>query len=449
MKTLRNILIFIFISAIIIYIGLSLQDNFIFIKAKCLVLYEWLNKQNPMIAGAISLWALGSLSFLAKDVPRKIWRWIIKQTTVTLTINNSDDVYDYFLTWYYDTGRSKKSRTLVAGNHRYGNGISISNGASTNTNNIIMSAGYGVHYFIFGCRIFQFFRTEKEANNTTLTKESITIKTFGRSQTHFHKLIKELTPKKDDTDLTVIYKWDSRDNWWNSYGSQASRKFESVILPNEKRNSIVNHIEIFLKEKKWYIDHGIPYRTGIILHGIPGTGKTSLVQALCAKFKKPLHILSLSCISDDMLEEAFKRIPRNSIVLLEDIDTYSVAEKRTKTKSSGNDLLTILTLSGLLNAIDGVVASEGRILIATTNHLDKIDPALSRKGRFNLTVELSYLTQECFKEFFNKFYPDFELKDNIIFKSDITPAHLQALIMDNRKKPQVVLDEVLIKEDLT
>jgi len=144
-------------------------------------------------------------------------------------------------------------------------------------------------------------------------------------------------------------------------------------------------------------------------------------------------------------------------VLMEDIDTYSVTNER-KTGSGADgagdnkpdlaEMIGGLTLSGLLNAIDGIVASDGRILIATTNNLEKLDSALIRKGRFNLTVNIGYLTEPCFREFFSTFYPNFPIPPSTVFREEMSPAELQALIIDNRTSPEIVLSESVVQPAL-
>ena len=421
------------ISSVLFYVVSNLDT----LKMSGLAFYVWLNAQSPFLAGAIGIWVLGIVTFLARDIPNKVWAVVVKQTTVELTMNNIDDVYDHFLRWYHVSGRSAKARTLIAKNAEY----SWVDKKSGEFHEMDISAGYGKHYFTFGGKMFQLHRELKEANQTTEVKESLTIKTIGRSQKQFHELLKVVTPPKD-ADYTIVYKW--YEDYWKKCGEQAVRSFDSVVLPVDTKSKIVDHIDTFLNEREWYMNHGIPYRTGIILHGIPGTGKTSMVRALCDKFDKPLYVLRLCGISDDMLEAAFSELPKNSLVLIEDIDTYSVAGKRgdkieTDDQQSKVDQFVGLTLSGLLNAVDGIIASDGRILIATTNHVGKLDDALTRKGRFNLDIEIGYLEHGCILEFFSNFYPDFDVPD-VQFKEEMTPAELQSVILENINNPGAVLE---------
>lgn len=452
------------VSAIVIIISFSyVISNVENIKVTSIAFYAWLNNQSPFLAGAIGVWIIGVATWLARGIPNQLWNFSVKQLTVELTLNNIDEVYDNFLRWYHNTGRSGRARTLVAKNKDYHHVHVV----GEEFHDMDVSAGYGRHYFIYGGQVFQLDRNEKDASNIKDVKESITIKTIGRSQQQFHNLLHAITPPKEYGEITEIYKWDG--DYWRKYGTQASRSFDSVILPERTRTLIVDHIQTFLNRRGWYIDHGIPYRTGMILHGVPGTGKTSLARALCDKFDKPLYILSLNGISDNSLEEAFAELPSNTLVLIEDIDTYGVATSRrpnnkqfddptvhgaklgttvNEDDSNGVDTaLSMLTLGGLLNSIDGVIASDGRILIATTNHVNRLDAALTRKGRFNISVEIGYLEHDCIIKFFESFYPGFNVPENIEFKNDITPADLQATIMDNIEDPSVVLGTVVVENN--
>ena len=133
------------------------------------------------------------------------------------------------------------------------------------------------------------------------------------------------------------------------------------------------------------MDKGVPYRRGYLLHGPPGTGKTSFTQAIAGALKLNICYLNLSNgnMDDDGLNRALNNAPSQSIILLEDIDGIFVARESVNQGRDGG-----VSFSGLLNALDGVRSQEGRILFMTTNHKEKLDPALLRPGRCDFQVKL-------------------------------------------------------------
>lgn len=132
----------------------------------------------------------------------------------------------------------------------------------------------------------------------------------------------------------------------------------------------------------------MPYRRGYLLYGPPGTGKTSFVQAVAGALKLNICYLNLSGgrFDDDGLNRALNDAPAHSIILLEDIDGIFVEREAVSVQKKGRNV----SFSGLLNALDGVRSQEGRITIMTTNHREKLDPALLRPGRADVHVKLNY-----------------------------------------------------------
>ncbi|KAG8832204.1 hypothetical protein FRC18_005414 [Serendipita sp. 400] len=187
--------------------------------------------------------------------------------------------------------------------------------------------------------------------------------------------------------------------YWRYNGSRQKRPLSSIVLEPGVKDMIVADCKDFLRSEDWYAERGIPYRRGYLLYGVPGSGKTSLIHALAGELGLDIYVVSLSAkgMNDTMLMNLMGRIPQRCILLLEDLDaafTRSVTRDSTSTgvptttKTTSSSLLTTtiendgnsLSLSGLLNALDGVAASEGRLLFATTNHIDRLDEALRRPG---------------------------------------------------------------------
>ncbi|KAI8384067.1 P-loop containing nucleoside triphosphate hydrolase protein [Blakeslea trispora] len=187
---------------------------------------------------------------------------------------------------------------------------------------------------------------------------------------------------------------------WSAVGSKELRPFSSVILKNGQKEHILKDIQTFRSRESWYSIRGIPYRRGYLLYGPPGTGKTSLVQSVASKVNMNVAIISLSGkMDDENFAVMLREVPRNSILVMEDIDHCVIKDP----SSSGDDYSARITMSGLLNALDGVVAQEGSMIFMTCNDITRIQPALLRPGRIDMKMELGYADKDQIQKMFWRF----------------------------------------------
>ncbi|KAK6977499.1 P-loop containing nucleoside triphosphate hydrolase protein [Favolaschia claudopus] len=220
---------------------------------------------------------------------------------------------------------------------------------------------------------------------------------------------------------------------WRWADSRHKRPLGSIVLDPGVKEMLLGDARDFLGSEKWYNDRGIPFRRGYLLHGVPGSGKSSLIHAIAGELMLDIYVVSLSSawISDTVLMSLMGRVPKGAILLLEDLDaafTRSVSrmdgegssgegsetKRRSRDKFRERDTmseLNTLSLSGLLNALDGVAAAEGRILFATTNHLEKLDSALSRPGRMDVWVEFKNASKWQAEALFRNFFPSSDEDD--------------------------------------
>jgi len=182
-----------------------------------------------------------------------------------------------------------------------------------------------------------------------------------------------------------------------------ARPISSVVLPEDTSKQLVDDFSEFLSEEtaQYYQEHGIPYKRSYLFYGVPGAGKTSMIQALAGKFGRNLCYLSPTHpeLSDDSLKSAIERVPDNAIVVLEDVDALFGKNREKKIHQSP------LTFSGLLNALDGVGNHEGLVFVLTTNFKEQLDAALIRDGRVDMRVRFDYCTPNQIEKLFENFYP--------------------------------------------
>jgi chaperone BCS1 len=226
---------------------------------------------------------------------------------------------------------------------------------------------------------------------------------------------------------------------WIKILKDPPRSMESVILDKQLSQDVLRDMHMFLTSKEWYSRLGIPYRRGYLFYGPPGNGKTSLCRAFAGELKLDICILSLCSanMTDSRLMNMLRTAPIRSLIVLEDIDAAFV-------QRDSSDFSRRLTFSGLLNAIDGVASQEGRILIMTTNHIDKLDPALIRSGRCDLKLKICNASHDQIAAMFVRFFPGHEADAQIyagkITENEISMAQIQNHLMENRGSPEKAIE---------
>ncbi|ROW06627.1 hypothetical protein VPNG_06708 [Cytospora leucostoma] len=294
---------------------------------------------------------------------------------------------------------------------------------------------FGSHYFLYKGRICIFRRDknhDQQGYMLVSEREEISVSCFGRDPGVLKELLLEARMQfiKRDEHKTLIYRGTvpagTTTPTWQRCLARASRPFSTVILNEKVKQDLIDDVTDYLDPatRRWYSNRGIPYRRGYLLYGPPGTGKSSLSLALAGFFNMRIYIVSLSSITsnEENLGTLFAELPQRCVVLLEDIDTAGLTHTREEGDKSqnhnngdskGSDMvpgqLTTgdgntngtnnnnnnnnnnsngrLSLSGLLNILDGVASQEGRVLIMTTNHMEKLDKALIRPGRVDMIVK--------------------------------------------------------------
>ena len=302
---------------------------------------------------------------------------------------------------------------------------------------------------------FIWVQRERKGNAVEITSgspfETTTLTTLYRDRHIFADLFEEAhaLAEQGNEGKTKIYIPEYAN--WKEFGSpKRKRPLESVTLAEGVKEGVYNDVQAFLGARNWYMDRGIPYRRGYLLYGPPGTGKTSFIQALAGELDYNIAMLNLSQkgIVDDALNHLLTNIPPRTLVLLEDAD--AAFTNRRQVDDDGYSGANV-TFSGLLNALDGVASAEERLVFLTTNHVDRLDEALVRPGRVDMTIKLDNATQSQAEHMWDRFYadqdPEGSLRTTFIARlseqgilGKVSTAQLQGLFLYNKDDPNGALE---------
>lgn len=387
------------------------------------------------VSKVVGLVSLSLASIVIDETIGLIKRYFWQNYVTELEVSNSDKCYHWLLQWIskYNEHLLHFSVTTVCRNTESGHV----------TSKFDYEPSSGEHMFKYKGHTIRVKRDRSSMLSSEYGSrpyETLNLSIWGRNRQVLNEILEEarlyaMSVMELGTTLMVP----SYDTWHNFGEPRIPRPLSSVILDEGVIENILKDIHDFVDDQSWYLERGIPYRRGYLLYGPPGCGKTSMIMALAGEIKYNLCVLSLndSKMSDDQLVQLMGEVPSKSFVLLEDIDAM-FANRDGKTVIEGS---TKVTLSGLLNALDGVVSSEGRILFMTTNYVDRLDSALIRSGRVDYKQYIGTCSDHQLSQMFVRFRPEGTTDDKSRFVKDVrkyskpvVPSHLQEFFLLHRHK---------------
>ena len=256
------------------------------------------------------------------------------------------------------------------------------------------------------------------------------------NKTIIENFIDDLTNKKIDKFKKYIKIYISSNEGYWEYLNKISKRTPDTIYLKDKKD-ILDDVELFFKSEDEYKEHGIPYKRNYLLHGPPGTGKSSIVKCIASIYNLDIYILTLSKkVDDNEFTRLITRLKYNSILLLEDIDALFIERE----KSSNNNFL---SFSCLLNTLDGVTMKDKQIIFMTTNHIEKLDEAFKRPGRIDKIIKFNYSDKNQIKEMICGFLKNIdETMQKQLFKKicniKTTSAILQKFLFENRNEKNIL-----------
>ncbi|GAD96758.1 mitochondrial chaperone BCS1, putative [Paecilomyces variotii No. 5] len=384
---------------------------------------------NPLFTAGFGLAGLTAGLGLAQKGVRHGAALLRRRMLVDVEISIKDDSYAWFLHWMtlYQQSQLNGARSaatnsgfmesllqkLTPGMRHLSiqtQKVEHSNGAIHTHFTLIPGPGKHVlrykNAFIFVNRVRE---SKSRDHQTGRPWETVTLTTLYSHRHIFEDLFTEAhayAAKSHEGKTSIYNSWGAE---WRQFGQpRRKRPIESVILDKGVKERIVADVKDFMGSHQWYYDRGIPYRRGYLLYGPPGSGKSSFIQALAGELDYDIAILNLSerGLTDDRLNHLLTIIPNRTLVLLEDVDA-AFSNRRVQTDSDGYRGANV-TFSGLLNALDGVASAEERIIFLTTNHVERLDEALVRPGRVDMTVRFGEATRYQVGCLWDRFYSEFD-----------------------------------------
>jgi chaperone BCS1 len=355
--------------------------------------------QNQFASGGLLLMVIGAVGAYLRSIPQRLWYWIVGQTTMMITVKDDDAAFVWVKEWFLDQKFLKRVRRIDLD-------------TTLQSERVALIPAPGLHWFWYAGRPFQvwFTRTENTQERTTRRMESLTFRTIGRKQDLVRQFVDDVVRSHNRRRGVRSWLYTYNDGWDYSE-NYTPRLLESVVLQPGDKESLVEDIARFRKSKQRYSRLGVPYHRGYLLYGPPGTGKTSLVSAVAAHFALSVYCVNLTEFNDRSLMAAVSQIPRDSVLLFEDIDCMKSGQKRQPAdgadkqdgKTPKEGINNGVTLSGLLNVLDGFFAPTGVLFMMTTNH---VDPALLRPGRIDYKLYLGKASEAQKVDLYLRFFPD-------------------------------------------
>ena len=371
------------------------------------ILKSMLTGRNEFASGGLLLMIIGGLTVWLRAVPERLWHWIVRQTTMVITVKDDDAAFAWVKEWFLEQKFLRRIRHVDLD-------------TTLHNERIAMIPAPGKHWFWYRGRPFEvwFSRTEDARERTGRRVESFTFRTLGRNRPLVQSFVDDVMQCHIKRQGVQSYLYSYNDGWDYVQG-YSPRVLESVILEPGEKEHLLQDIAQFRRSKQRYAQLGVPYHRGYLFYGPPGTGKTSLVSAVAAHFGLSIYTVNLVDFTDRGLMSAVNQVPRNSVLLFEDIDCMRGSQPRSGADSGGGQDGTAtlsrkdsvstqsgITLSGLLNVLDGFHAPSGVLFVMTTNHVEKLDQALLRPGRIDYKLYLGKASDHQKVDLYRRFFPD-------------------------------------------
>lgn len=389
-------------------------------------------KQRALLFASAVIGFISCIVAMATYIGLSCYSWACAHLYTVVEIKQRDQLYQWLLDWLaaqravHETG----SRVVAEVHPEFHKSSKVSSHVQVRF--LPMDDGSLYRFRLGGSLVWvshhaevgvQSLMNRKGSPSFTQPELRLRITALGRKKNAVHALLQDAFEhnKAKLGGCTEIFVAQPHENAESSHFRRLEprriRPLHTVVASSKPGpEELLDDMRAFFAGEEWYAERGVPYRRGYLFHGPPGCGKTTFVTAAAGQLKCPIYILNLAepALSDLGLLKLVTDAPPRSILLMEDVDAafHGVLGKSGSAgPQSQRDGLHMgqLTFSGLLNALDGVAGQEGKIVVMTTNHPEKLDGALVRPGRVDFRAEFHHASRLAIERIFCNFFADIEL----------------------------------------
>jgi len=413
------------------------------------------------VSGGALLIVFGAALAYFRNVPGKLFRLFERWFITVVDIQEEDESFQWMKLWLSRTLEGSRSVSVFTRRPKaapeWEDDVDkfkyVQDDNEDKRPRIVFTPAPGWYWFFYKGTLVTMNRNRTEpegkggsSDSGMKPRESLTLRIFSRNIDIAKQIVEEARDFALPKDGKVEIRTCGQGSYWNLTGRIRPRPIESVVLEEGTSEQVLADVKRFQKSGEWYTKLGVPYRRGYLLYGSPGNGKSSFVLAVASELGMNVNVLSLSSpgMNDGKIIELLGSVDTNTIVLIEDIDCAFVKRNPGTDRKKGIDFG--LTFSGVLNALDGIMAQDGRIVFMTTNHPEKLDAALTRPGRADVKVYIGDTTPSQAYRLFLRFYPDANPKLAERFAAGIgektSMAKLQHHLMSYRDDSNLAVDKM-------
>jgi chaperone BCS1 len=367
---------------------------------------------------------------------RTAWSFIYEHTigyamiriSLSLTVEDVEhkEAYVWLSHWVESNLRHRRINSLLLRKHEDDDDDSSNQGPQFR-----LIPEYGTYYMKYKKRLMVIEHRKDSQPNMTRARPTHSMRLqiwLARDRNIILDIIREAKAAYEETQPIMVeyFRTDQYGDW--NEEAISPRPLKSVYHPDGLIRDLIGDVQTYLDSKMIYMDLGIPYRRGYLLAGPPGTGKSTLILAVASHFKLPIYSVPLrgTELTGERLSQLLSNCRKPSLIALEDVDCLKVATSRRSKSNEG------LTMADLLNVIDGIGASEDRVLFMTANCPETLDAALTRAGRVDRKFYIDYARDEELQSFHNRIAQHYSVSPWPEFRAALperaTIADAQALV---------------------